>query len=60
MRSTTMARDTQTEVTVGQFMEANRLVAADWPADDPRWDALRVMLDYSIQFGERRVWDEII
>ena len=55
-----MARDTTSEVTVGQFIDANRLVAADWSADDPRWDALRVMLDYSIQFGERRVWDEII
>lgn len=59
MRSTTMARDTK-EVTVGQFIEANRLVAADWTHDDPRWDALQVMLDYSIQFGERRIWDEII
>lgn len=48
------------EVTIGQFIEANRLVAADWTADDPRWDALKVMLDYSIQFGERRMFEGII
>lgn len=46
------------EVTVGQFLAANALVAADWPADDPRWDALGVMLDYSIQYGSRRCEDQ--
>lgn len=54
-----MAEPTKTEVTVGQFIEAQRVVAADWPAEDPRWDALMVMLDYSIQFGERKFWQDI-
>jgi len=48
------------EVTVGQFLEANKLIAQDWTADDPRWEALGVMLDYSIQFGERRAFEGIV
>lgn len=39
-------------VTVRQFLAAQIEVTKDWTADDPRWEHLNVMLDYSIQFGE--------
>lgn len=39
------------EVTVGQFLEAQALMTEGWAGDDPRWEALGVMLDYSIQYG---------
>jgi hypothetical protein len=41
-------------VTVGQFLEAQAVLTEGWEHDDPRWDALLLMLDYSIQYGEFR------
>jgi hypothetical protein len=35
-------------------MEAQVTLTEGWTADDPRWAALNVMLDYSIQYGEFR------
>lgn len=43
-------------VTVRQFMAAQAEVTKDWTADDPRWQALTVLLDYSIQWGK---WESV-
>jgi hypothetical protein len=42
----------QRTVTVRQFIEAQIELTKDWTADDPRWEALMTMLDYSLQYGE--------
>jgi hypothetical protein len=46
-------------VTVRQFLEAQEILTEGWEADDPRWEALCLMLDYSVQYGEFKAVVEV-
>ena len=54
-----MASETANDVTVGQFIAAQEAITADWAPEDPRWEALLTVLDYSVAYGRRTAWFEI-
>ncbi len=43
--------DQEPRVTARQFLEAHRKVTEGWSSDDPRYEDLFILLEYSVQYG---------